>query len=222
MTNLFDLVKSRISAMIPNDNIKVSLGDEGTSEPYNTVTIDDVEFLQGQAWSGPPSDSEEPTEGPVSETVNLGPLALIVKGVLGVIGSRCCVENTGITGVSSATTMSGSATYLDDDLFSFSGGSITLLDEARTQGNYEVAVYVTASNSSADDRLEIQLQKNSVDVDGFEAFISLPGSLGIGKASGGFSKTLIDVQPDDSFRVRVIALTGPINVTSFSFEMRRV
>lgn len=218
------LIKRKAAALVTKDEFRAAVGDEGTSAPYNVVTLEDVDMMQGQFWSGPPLDPDNPDQGPDPTNVNSAVGSVLMRAVQDALNSRCTIVNAGSQSVSGATTLSGTVGRIDADLFSSAGDTVTLDADPSAVGDYEITASVLADSAGVDSVVEVWLEAgvgSPSEVDGTRRAIPLAGSLGTDRGSAGFSVTVLDAAVSTVFRVRAQVTLGTASVESFSFEVRR-
>ena len=217
------LVKRKAGALVTDDSFRAAIGDEGTGPTFNTVTIDDVEFMQGQFWSGPAQDPDNPNQGPVPANVNNAVGGVLTKAIQASLYSRLTVANDGSQSLSGPTTLSGTQGRVDADLFSWSGTVCTLDSDASAVGDYEVDFSVMADSAGVDAQVEVWLESGASEVPGTRRAMNMPGAtvVGMDRDSAGCSITLLDLPVSTQIRVRAQATVGSATIEKFTLEIRR-
>ncbi len=221
------LVKVKASGLVQDPVFQVAVGSEGSGPVYNTVTIEDVEFLAGQFWSGPPADPEDPSAGPDPANVDAAVGAVLVKAIQGAMSERMAIDNE------SSVALSGSGQILDgdisvsvgDDLFTHEDGGVRVTSESYGAGTYEVVYSATFDSAATDGYCSIQLERgdpgSSVTIAASPRNVVTPGSLGLKRASVTGVMT-IGIAAGELIRLSASAFVGTITVVSSSLEVRRV
>lgn len=198
-------IKAKVSAALvalgaDATKLLVGFGDEGSVEPYNTVTVQDTSFLLGQAWSGPPADAEAPEAGPVPAMVNKSAMAQLVIAVGAVQRpSFGFSEVTQATGTAATLTMS--TVNVDTDLYTHSSGEWTVLNA----GRYRVDYSIWGEGATDVTVVRTWVEVDTVESYGSRAVASADSSTGEDSARG---SAVFELSANQVVRVRHQKTTG--------------
>jgi hypothetical protein len=218
--SLLSFVKQKAEALVQtlgDDAFKVALADEGTGPVYNTVTIQDADFLVGQMWSGPPDDPENPQDGPVPANVNNAVMAMLVTSIINGLNARATVIRNTAQLVSGTATITHTSATVDSDLFTLSSGVVELDNPSGAAGAYEVTVTAIAEYTSLDNVMIFWIAKNGAEETGTRGAAQITSVLT--RQSMAISSTLYGLVNGDTIEIKA---QGTGNITKMVFEVKRV
>lgn len=132
--------------------LRVALGNQGSGPTFNTETIDDLEMLIGQSFSGPADDFGNPAGGPPAAMIDKGVIFQVLLGIENTIGQELQAWDTHLDQIAALTPTDGNvilgngSAWTSTPLFGGAGSFSTLTTTGFITANTPIAFSPTSGH----------------------------------------------------------------------------